>query len=36
MKDNEEMEVVESFELVEDIEEVATPAVFGTIACCWS
>lgn len=31
MKEN---EVVETFEMIEDIEEVVTPAVFGTIACC--
>lgn len=35
MKDYEEKEIVENIDLVEDIEEVVTPAVFGTIACCW-
>lgn len=34
MKDNKEMEVVENFELIEEIEEVVTPAIFGTIGCC--
>ena len=34
MKDNKEMEVVESFEMIEEIEEVVTPAIFGTIGCC--
>lgn len=34
MKENMENEVVESFEMIEDIEEVVTPAIFGTIGCC--
>ena len=34
MKDNKEMEVVENFELIEEIEEVVTPSIFGTIGCC--
>ena len=34
MKDYKEMEVVESFEMIEEIEEVVTPAIFGTIGCC--
>lgn len=29
-----EKEVVENFEIVEDIEEVVTPAFLGTIGCC--
>lgn len=34
MKDYKEMEVVERFEMIEEIEEVVTPAIFGTIGCC--
>ena len=34
MNENMEKEVVESFEMIEDIEEVVTPAIFGTIGCC--
>lgn len=26
--------IVEDFDLIEDIEEVVTPAIFGTIGCC--
>ena len=34
MNENMEKEVVETFEMIEDIEEVVTPAIFGTIGCC--